>query len=53
MVLPLAFANILKFLVHSMLSIFGSHSLMLLISFADVIRTPIVEKIEARVTEAR
>lgn len=35
-----------KSLVHSMLNFFGSYGLMLLISFANIIRMHVVEEIE-------
>lgn len=43
----------LKALVLSMLSIFSSYGLMLLISFTDVIRMLVAEEVETRVKEAR
>lgn len=45
-------AVLFKSFVHSMLCLFSSHGLMLLISFVDVTRTLVVEEIEAQVTKA-
>lgn len=53
--MPSLYLNVVLFKssVHSMFSLFGSHDLMLLISFADVIRTPAVGEVEVLVAKGR
>lgn len=42
----------IKSLIHLVFSLINSHGLMLLISFADVVRMPVVEEVKVRVNVA-